>query len=690
VSDQKASREVSDADKRLAADYWKQFESALERHKSVFKTFEKNRKLLRGFDGEKRIRTNLYFAELATMRPQVYAKDPEYAVAPTQGVPVEQLQAVRSFAESAEAVLTQKLVKDCKLKKRAKRILTSAYATSVGWWKLAWQEDKRTDVLMQNQIKDLQDNLMRLQAQRDKAEDSGAELEIAKLEQQLKGLQGSAEVVIARGLVLDFVLSEDIIIMDPSVLELEQYERASKIGHRLYLTREQYRARFGYDVAKGKVYTEKSGQLVTQSSGDKKSELLCVVEVWDQDANRVFHICEGEEGFCCDPFTPDWTSRRWYPFFGLAFNEIDGSFYPLSDVELIEPLVSEYNESRDDLVKDRKDTRPFTVVRKGGSLTEADVRKIRNREGNDVILVEGVGSQPLAQDIQAVTLGQISPANYDTTPARGDIEQILGGGDASRGTVFKAKTATEAEILSQGLRSRSSERQDTMEDLLSELGDSALQILLRKLTPQEVQEIAGPQAVWPTLSAEDIFRQVTVSVRGGSTGKPDRLQEQDRWTKLLPVIKETMQQVAELRAQGQDELAQAVIELTRETLRRFDEKLDLDRFLPSAPEKTEGEAQPDQGSKQLLEQAQQIVEQLQAKIAELEQALADKEGERQAEIQKAEISAAAAVESAKVTAEIRAKADIEIAQITSQGKVAEAALSQPEEPQEPTELYEAA
>ena len=74
-------------------------------------------------------------------------------------------------------------------------------------------------------------------------------------------------------------------------------------------------------------------------------------------------------------------------------------------------------------------------------------------------------------------------------------------------------------------------------------------------------EVAGPQAQWPAWTADQVFKQVSLSVRGGSTGKPDRLQEQDRWTKLLPVIKEAMAQVAELRTAGQDDMAEAVVEL---------------------------------------------------------------------------------------------------------------------------------
>lgn len=586
--------EPSEQDKKLAADWLKKIQTACGRHKELFKGFEKNRRLLRGIDEQgKQLRTNLYFSELKTMLPQVYAKDPEYAVSPTPGVPDDQLAAFKLFCEAAEVLLTQYLVKGAKLKKRAKRSLIAAYTTSVGWWKLAWQEDRNVDPLLTDQMKDIQDNIQHLESlKRDLADPqagSDEDLKLAQLQQQLAGLQSQSELKVARGLVLDFVLSEDVIIVDASVRELADYERAAAIAHRVWLTKDAFKDRFGYACSKGKAYIEKPGVGMEQSGAnvDKTADLLCVYEVWDQTSNRVFTVCDGEEGFVRQPQSPEWTSKRWYPFFGLYFNEIDGSFYPLADVTLIEPLVKEYNENRDDFVRDRKEALPLVVVRKGGSLTEADVERIRTRQGGDTILVEGVGGQPLTNDIWSGALATLNPDNYSTQPARADIEQIAGGGgDAARGTVMKAKTATEAEILNQGMRSRSSERQDTMEDLLSEVGTSALQILLRKLTPEEVLEACGPKlaASWPAMSPEQIFTRMTVDVRGGSTGKPNALQEQDRWTKMLPVIKETVQQVSELRQSGQDQLADALVALARETLRRFDERIDIETYLPPPSE----------------------------------------------------------------------------------------------------------
>lgn len=621
-------RNVSDQDKKLSADYLKRIDAAKDRPavKEAFKTFERNRKLLRGYDPSKstneKMRSNLHFANLAMMRPQVYAKDPEFSVTPTNAVGDSQMDAATKFCRTAECVLTEKLVKGAKLKKRAKRLLTSAFTTSIGWWKLSWQEDRKKDPLILDQLKDTQDNIERIKQMRedlgDPSKASDMDLQLAKLREAVAGLERQSEIVVARGLALDFLLSEDVLILDDSVREIGDYERSAAMAHGAWLTRDAFQNRYGFSPAKAKTYTEQSGQQSPQAgqsgsnASQKGSDLLRVWEIWDQQLNRVFVVCEGLEGFCTDPFSPDWTGERWIPFFLLAFNEIDGSFYPLSDIELTEPLVREYNESRDDFVKDRRDSRPFTVIRKGGSLTEDDVKAVRNRQGNDVVMVNGVGGQSIGNDIQAITLGHIDAANYNTQPARADMEMIIGGGDAARGSVLEAKTATEAEILSQGLRGRSAERTDIMEDLITDLGVYGLEIMLRKMTQEEVQRIAGPEAHWPTLSIDDVFEMVQISVRGGSTGKPDRLQEQDRWTKLQPVIQETIQTVADLYSKGQTQLGQALSELLRETLRRFDERIDIDSFLPQPPK----DGQPDAGA--LAQENAALKEQLKAGAAELE------------------------------------------------------------------------
>lgn len=669
-------RVVGEQDKALARDWLNRIEAAqaTDQQKKAVKEFEDNRKWLRGVDPATgtRLRVNLHFANLAAMRPQVYAKDPEFSVTPTAAVPLDRLPLMKQFGETAETVLNHYLVKGAKLKKRAKRILTSGYTNGVGWWKLTWQEDRREDPVMVTPIKDSQDNLDQLALQRRQMDDAQApgdpDLKAARVRETLAGLDTQAEVAVARGLVLDFVMPEDMLILDPSVLEIADYDRAEALAHGVWMMRDAFEKRFGYSPKKGRVYSEaKQGQASTTGTpnSDSRAQLLRVWEIWDQTSNRVHTVCEGDEGFCRASYSPDWTGKRWICFFLLCFNDVDGGFYPPSDIHLTTEVVREYNRTRDDFERDRRNSLPLNVVRKGGAMTPDDVARIANRQGSDVVMVEGGSGRPLSEDIWSGQLAQIRPENYDTSAPRQDMEMLVGGGDAARGAVLKAKTATEAEILSQGLRGRSAERTDAIEDLLTEVGTYALEMCLRKLAPADVQEVAGPQAQWPAWTADQVFKQVSLGVRGGSTGKPDRLQEQDRWTKLLPVIKEAMAQVAELRAAGQTDMANAVVELVRETLRRFDERVDIEQFLPPPQEDEQGEDGAVEITPEQMEQAKAMVEELQGKLAECEQALQDKTADREAEIVRAQINAAADIEKADKVARIDAAAKVQVARITA-------------------------
>lgn len=611
--DQAGNRIAPEGDKKLAAEWLKRIDKALDRVKDKFKSFETSRALVAGKvdkTSKETVRANLHFANMATMLPQVYAKDPEFAVKPTEAVGQQQLEAVKLFASTAEVMLKAKVVKGGRLKARSKFILRSGFATSVGWLKASWQEKKAQDPLIANRIKDTQDNIDHVQRLLSEANDpqmaSQHELKLAELKEALAGLQTPQEVTVARGIALDFVMSEDILIIDASVRAVSDYTRAGAIAQRVWMTPEQYKENFGYDAKKGKTYTEQNGAVAKTDSSDKACTLLCVWEIWSQSDNRVFHVCDGEEGFCEPPSSPDWTGRRWFPFFLLAWNEIDGSFYPLSDVELTEKLVKEYNEQRDDFVRDRKTCLPIRIVRKGGTLTDDDVKNVTNAEGGDTVVVEGVGGQPISNDIYSGQLGTIDPKNYDTAATRYDMERILGGSDTTTGSITKAKTLGEAEMLSAAVQSRNGDRRDAFEDLLNELGPYCIEMMLRKYSEEEVKRIAGPDAAWPSMMLDQIFDLVSIEVRGGSTGKPNQQMEQETWTKLLPIINEAVSKIAELRAQGQEALAQAVIELTRETLRRFDERVDIEQFLPKQPDGPDDPNVLKQQNVQLQQQVQDL------------------------------------------------------------------------------------
>lgn len=648
------SREVDDKTKSLVDKYKRAIDRELDRHEKRFKRFQQFRNYYKGQQktGEELVRTNLIFSTIATIYPQVYAKNPDLSFAPAEAVGDDKYDEVKKYGKTVEVVLQRLMMREGNLKGRVKAATRAAMLCEVGWLKVTYQKDVREDPEIINRLNDVQDNIERLKAKLAQSnEDNGdQDLILAELEAQAMNLKTSTETVVSSGLVIDKLMSEDVIVLDPTIRDFADYPQAGAMAQRTWMDEDKFRDKFkrapsskatswaGRSIQSA---TGKEGSSGSTPVGEKEATFCAVWEIWDKHVNTVYTWCEGEEEWCRDPFQPKKVGRRWYPFFGLSFNPVDGELYGLSDVELLIGLQDEYNSTRDALAKHRKYAIPLRVVRAGGSLSPQDVDNIRKGEYGDTVVIGGDSSVPLSNDVTTLEGPPINPALYDVSMIRTDIEMVSGASDASRGMVAQAKTATEAEIMQQGLASRTAERQDVIEDVIEDMARYAIEILTGELTIQEVVRFAGVDAVWPEGGQIDaVFDVLNLEIRAGSTGKPNKNGEREQWIQLMPIMQEAIAKVTELRAAGQNDMADAITELTRESLRRFDERIDLDSFIPR---KKEGELDP--GAMQMesqqkdmqMQQMQQIIQQLQGELQKAQQADQSKQADYAFKTQQADL-----------------------------------------------------
>ncbi|MEW5251716.1 hypothetical protein, partial [Microbulbifer discodermiae] len=104
----------------------------------------------------------------------------------------------------------------------------------------------------------------------------------------------------------------------------------------------------------------------------------------------------------------------------------------------------------------------------------------------------------------------------------------------------------------------------------------------------QVRQIAGQGAVWPTMEREDIYNLYRVSVRGGSTAKPNQTREREQWVQLLPILQQQLMQIGQLKAVAHPMagVAEFVLE---QTLKRFDERFDLAEIAEQGAEPAGGQ-----------------------------------------------------------------------------------------------------
>jgi len=565
------------------------------------------------------IKGNIIHATLQGLLPHIYSRNPEIRIRPGLNVDPQgsQYRVSDLFANTLEIVLNEAL-KKANLKKIAKQVLRSCMTSKIGVVKVTYQRDYYKDPLVSREFNDAQDSLAKIQDDVRQLEAGGNysgdkdEL-MEEIQMTMNSLSQQVEVLQQEGLNLGYVRPEDF-RMDTSLDSLQDYNAARWIANVTWMTPSDVMERFQKtkeEVGKYTIFRRTADGIPNRLNRDSASLsgvedvnlAIAVWEYWDKTTQTVYTWCEGGSQWCRPPYVPVKMGERFFPYFLLGLNWIDGQEWPVSETELMMNLQDEYNTVRDQLAEHRKLSAPFYVA-DASRVNEEDIGIFSNATIGEVAMINasGLGVNQVFQPVQTPPM---NPVVYDTTPIRTDMEWISGLGDAQRGGIMRAKTATEANIQQEGLASRMQEKIDSTEDWLRDIAWYSAEVLLQEVTPQKVQQIAGPQAFWPILNKQQLYDSVYISIAAGSTGMPDENAERMRWIELMPILMQNIQMVQMMRQAGVPDQFNPYVQLIEETFKRFDERIDIAKFLPPMPEEMQKYMMQNMMMQQAMGQGQQ-------------------------------------------------------------------------------------
>ena len=566
------------------------------------------------------LRANLIHGTISAVLPNVYARNPEISTTPTHSG-----ADIKLFCKTLEKV-TNIALEHAQLKNRAKSTVRAALTCSFGILKVMYQRDPSKDGYIQGRINDAQENLLAIQdLEKDLHDNSPThhhdhdhDAKKAELQELIKSLQEQSEVQSAEGLVIDRVLTENLLI-DPSICEFWDYTDADWICQIIPMKRGQAEALYKKNLANAKIYQSGQGepshrkakrlasmQMNAGSAPVSDDQQIAVLEIWDRATQRVYTMVEGATEWLREPYSPPRAGERWYPFFLLPYQVVDGQFIGPSLVDLTERLQDEHNEARDRFNQHRDLCIPGWVA--SADINEKTIKKHSDSRFGEITIVDTEG-KPLNQVIIPRGHPKIDPIVYDTSAVRYDWEQVTGLQDAARSTVVRPKTATEANILQRALSGRVFEFKDQIEDWLQEIAQYSAQVLLQELAKEQVERYMGPPSTkttmvngelvmtmektydWPELTKDRIFDMVDLRIRAGTTGAPDGIEDKESWLKVLPMITNLSIQMQNLQARGMD--YEHIRNLLHETLLRYDDRIDSNLFIPNVEKQAEGWSRDD-------------------------------------------------------------------------------------------------
>lgn len=519
-----------------------------------------------------------------------------------------------AFADTLELVVNR-LWRDAKLKRTARRWVRSALSVGVGWFKALFFTETGQDPQIASQLRDLKDSLESLQGlQKELKYDGFASPEardqkIFEIQQTIDGMGPKLEKVLRQGLHIDFIPAEQVTVW-LDVAATEDYLQAGALAEDIYIPHSQLCTRFPRlsddEIKAASCYYQRKtsnedfanmspdseggseGQYTKStpdngSAGYKKSAAYAkVVEVWDRRDGRIKTMVDGVKRWAVEPYNPPQATTRFYSYFRLAFYEVDGQRHPQSLSWRLHKLQDEYSAARSNQRLTRERSVPGVIFNEG-ELDKDQVRKL-----TDSVHQEYVGLKPTDPGVPMdkllfnKTVGAYDPRIFDTTPIVADMAKVSGVQEPQQGAANPEITATQAQIEQSGFRSRTGTDRDSEEEVLNDFAQYCTECSIQALRPDYVNRIAGPAAFWPVgMDVQDILTLVEVDIEAGSTGKPGGDASREAWATLMPQIKETMLAVRQFDVTDPP-LAEALRNFLRETIRRLDDRINIDQFIPPA------------------------------------------------------------------------------------------------------------
>ena len=250
---------------------------------------------------------------------------------------------------------------------------------------------------------------------------------------------------------------------------------------------------------------------------DPDVERTTIWEFYDLRRGTMSVCGEGSDEFLVDPRPMPY--EFGHPFIFIANYEVPDQFYPLGDLEAIEPLQQELNKTRSQMMNARKHYARKYLYRESAFGPEG--RQALESDIDNTMVPVADEQADLGEVIQAMPMIPLSPEIYNHSQTiEDDISQVSGVSEYQRGQVPETRrTATEAAIISDSVNARAADKLAIIEKSIAMGGRRIVQLCQQYMTGDHVVRIMGEDnaVTWLEFDREAILGEFDFEVEAGST-----------------------------------------------------------------------------------------------------------------------------------------------------------------------------
>ncbi len=286
--------------------------------------------------------------------------------------------------------------------------------------------------------------------------------------------------------------------------------------------------------------TTKSGNVSYDAS--QTDDAYCdIFEYYDINTGEMCIFADSGERFLVKPVKMPYVFG--HPFFMLRNYDIPNFFYPMGELEAIEPLQYELNETRTQMMNHRK-----RYSRKYLALDSAfdDFGRTMLASDDDNVIVPVKGSENLNNVIVPMP-ALINPPEFYNQSAliTNDIDRVTGVSEYQRGAIPETtRTAREASIIAEAGNARVAEKLVQIENSIAKCASNLIMLAQQYLTGEQTVRIVGTEAspVWLTFDRDYISGEFDYTVEAGSTAPRNEAFRRDMALQMVSAMAPFAQQ----------------------------------------------------------------------------------------------------------------------------------------------------
>jgi len=261
--------------------------------------------------------------------------------------------------------------------------------------------------------------------------------------------------------------------------------------------------RYSDDPSKKKIY-------------DKTEGYAEIWEYYDISTKMMSVFSETADQFLIKPTPMPYSFGQ--PFVMLRNYDVPDHFYPIGDLESIEPLQRELNETRTQMMNHRKKySRKYLY--KESAFDNLGRTALESDEDN--VMVPVISDEALSSIVAAFP-AVINPSDfYDQTQMIiGDIDRVSGVSEIQRGGTSEIRrTATESSLVQDASNARTADKLAMIEQAISECGRRMVALARQFMTGEQVARVIGKdgEPVWIQYDRDYLEGDFDFEVVAGST-----------------------------------------------------------------------------------------------------------------------------------------------------------------------------